>query len=249
MGPEPAPLLPRYDVLARQDGQRAMRARKVNCNYFQMIENSVDQNHLKWLHRGLTTPNWEDGEINPQIFEHGVLNTYKRRVNGQNWAHVNFFVMPTMNKTGNVEEGHPTEHRASSSCEVMRWRVPIDDFSTIHYTVEFATVVDGKLTAKLMKDRSAEGVQETKPGEYRWSEEIGWIAREDQDRAAQESQGAIYDRTTEHLVTTDKGVILLRRIYKEGIDGLMQGKDPLGIIREPAKNELIRLRPYEEMLG
>ena len=28
MGPEPAPLLPRYDVLAREDGQRAMRARR-----------------------------------------------------------------------------------------------------------------------------------------------------------------------------------------------------------------------------
>src|SRR6478752_4648620 len=26
MGPEPAPLLPRYDVLAREDGRRAMRA-------------------------------------------------------------------------------------------------------------------------------------------------------------------------------------------------------------------------------
>ena len=120
-----------------QDGQRAMRARIVNCNYFQMIENSVDQNHLKWLHRTAKTPTWDDGEINPQVFEHGVLNTYIRSVAGKRWAHVNFFVMPTMNKTGNVEEGHPTEHRASSSCEVMRWRVPIDDTRTIHYTVEF----------------------------------------------------------------------------------------------------------------
>ena len=32
---------------------------------------------------------------------------------------LNFFVMPTMNKTGNVEEGHPTEHRASSAGEVV----------------------------------------------------------------------------------------------------------------------------------
>ena len=248
MGPEPAPLLPRYDVLARQDGQRAMRARIVNCNYFQMIENSVDQNHLKWLHRGFTTPTWEDGEINPQIFDHGVLNTYTRRVAGKNWAHVNFFVMPTSNKTGNVEEGHPTEHTASSSCEVMRWRVPIDDTSTIHYTVEFANMVDGKITSKLMKDCSAEGVQDTVFGKYRWDDEIGWLAREDQDRAAQESQGVIFDRTTEHLVTTDKGVILLRKIYKDGIEAIKQGRDPLGVVRDPVKNELIRLEPREELL-
>src|SRR5919106_6148816 len=37
MGPEPAPLLPRYDVLVREDGVRARRARTVNCNFFQMI--------------------------------------------------------------------------------------------------------------------------------------------------------------------------------------------------------------------
>ena len=250
MGPEPAPLLPRYDVLARQDGQRAMRARIVNCNYFQMIENSVDQNHLKWLHRGLTTPTWEDGEINPQIFDHGVLNTYTRRVAGKNWAHVNFFVMPTINKTGNVEEGHPTEHRASSSCEVMRWRVPIDDTSTIHYTVEFANY--GRRQDHFEADEGLLGggcAGHCISVKYRWDEEIGWLAREDQDRAAQESQGVIFDRTTEHLVTTDKGVILLRKIYKDGMEAIKQGRDPLGVVRDPAKNELIRLEPREETVG
>jgi 5,5'-dehydrodivanillate O-demethylase len=213
-----------------------------------MIENSVDQNHLKWLHRTAKTPTWEDGEINPQVFEHGVLNIYTRRVADKRWAHVNFFVMPTMNKTGNVEEGHPTEHQASSSCEVMRWRVPMDDTRTIHYTVEFGAMVDGKINSKLMKDRSADGVQETVPGKYRWDDEIGWFAREDQDRAAQESQGAIFDRTTEHLVSTDKGVILLRRLYKENMEAVKQGRDPLGVIRDPAKNELIRLKPHEDLL-
>ena len=99
-----------------------------------------------------------------------------------------------------------------------------------------------------MKDRSADGVQETVLGKYRWDDEIGWFAREDQDRAAQESQGAIFDRTTEHLVSTDKGVILLRRIYKEGIEAVKQRRDPLGVIRDPAKNQLIRLKPHEDLL-
>ena len=250
MGPEPAPLLPRYDVLAREDGKRALRARIINCNYFQMIENSVDQNHLKWLHRTATTPTWEEGEINPQAFEHGVLNTYTRRAaDGNRWAHVNYFVMPTMNKTGNVEEGHPTEHRASSSCEVMRWRVPMDDTRTIHYTVEFGAIVDGRMSGTIMTDRSAEGVQETKPGVYRWDESIGWFGREDQDRAAQESQGPIFDRTTEHLGYTDRGVILLRRLYKESIEAVKEGRDPIGIIRDPEKNKLIRLIPHEDLLN
>jgi len=249
LGPEPAPLLPRYDVLAREDGIRAMRARTVNCNYFQMIENSVDQNHLKWLHRTATTPTWDEGEINPQVFEYGVLNTYTRRVaDGKSYAHVNFFVMPTMNKTGNVEEGHPTEHRASSAGEVMRWRVPIDDEHTAHFTVEFGALVDGKLVAKIMEDHAEKGVEATQPGVYRWDDSIGWFTRGDQDRVAQESQGAIYDRTTEHLGYTDRGVILLRRLYKESIEAVQKGLDPLGVVRDPAKNEMIRLKPYEDLL-
>ncbi len=249
LGPDPAPLLPRWDVLVREDGVRARRATTVHCNFFQMIENSVDQHHAKWLHRTPSTPTWDDGEINPQVFDYGVLNTYTRRVaDGKRYAHVNFFVMPTMNKTGNVEEGHPGEHQASSSGEVMRWRVPIDDTQTMHFTVEFGAVVDGRPAAKIMKDDSETGLQETQPGVYRWDDSIAWFARGDQDRAAQESQGPIYDRSTEHLGATDKGVIFLRRLYKESIEAVQKGLDPLGVIRDPAKNEMIRLMPREDVL-
>ena len=248
LGPEPAPLLPRYDVLVREDGVRARQARLVHCNYFQMIENSVDQHHLKWLHRTASTPAWDEGEIDPQPFELGIVNTYTRRVEGKKWAHVNFFVLPTMNKTGNVEEGHPTEHRASSAGEVMRWRVPVDDTRSMHFTVEFGAVAEGRPAPKIIEDRSEQGIVESKPGVYRWDDAIGWFARGDQDRAAQESQGAIYDRSAEHLAATDKGVILLRRLYRESIEAVEKGRDPLGVVRDPAKNEIIRLVPHEDLL-
>ncbi|HEY6201360.1 MAG TPA: Rieske 2Fe-2S domain-containing protein [Candidatus Binatia bacterium] len=247
LGPDPAPLLPRWDVLVREDGQRARQGRLVHCNFFQMIENSVDQHHLKWLHRTSTTPTWDDGEINPQPFDYGIVNTYTRRVDGKKWAHVNYFVFPTMNKTGNVEEGHPTEHRASSAGEVMRWRVPVDDACSMHFTVEFGAARDGE-PVKIMEDRSEQGIVDTKQGVYRWDDSIGWLARADQDRAAQESQGTIYDRSTEHLGATDKGVILLRRLYRESIEAVQKGRDPIGVVRDPAKNEILRLVPHEDLL-
>ena len=184
-----------------------------------------------------------------QPFEHGIVNSYTRNVDGKQWSHVNYFVMPTMNKTGNVEEGHPTEHRASSAGEVMRWRVPVDDTCSMHFTVEFGAVRDGKPVAKIMEDRSDQGIVETKQGVYRWDDSIGWFARGDQDRAAQESQGTIYDRSTEHLGATDKGVILLRRLYRESIEAVQSGRDPLGVVRDPAKNEMIRLIPHEDQLS
>jgi hypothetical protein len=114
--------------------------------------------------------------------------------------------------------------------------------------VEFGAMVEGKPAAKIMQDDSAAGVVESQAGIYQWDESIGWFARGDQDRLAQESQGPIYDRTTEHLAYTDRGVILLRRLYKESIEAVEKGRDPLGVIRDPAKNQLIRLMPHEDLL-
>jgi len=82
-------------------------------------------------------------------------------------------------------------------------------------------------------------------GKYRWDEETGWIARGDQDRCAQESQGPIFDRSGEHLGVSDEGVILLRRMFKESIEAVQDGQDPVGIVRDAAKNQMITIVPGE----
>ena len=51
LGPAPAPLLPRYDVLAREDWVRRVEVHPVlDCNWLQPMENAVDPAHLYWLH-------------------------------------------------------------------------------------------------------------------------------------------------------------------------------------------------------
>ena len=43
LGPEPAPLLPMWDVLAREDGNRTVEVHEpLNCNWLQCQENSLD---------------------------------------------------------------------------------------------------------------------------------------------------------------------------------------------------------------
>jgi hypothetical protein len=51
------------------------------------------------------------------------------------------------------------------------------------------------------------------------------------------TQGDISDRTTERLGTSDKGVILYRNLLMEQIEKVERGEDPMGVIRDPAKNE------------
>ena len=51
LGPEPRPLLPRWDVLCWENGKRWIEKHEVyNCNWLQPMENSVDPSHLYWLH-------------------------------------------------------------------------------------------------------------------------------------------------------------------------------------------------------
>jgi len=55
MGPEPAPLLPLYDLLRLEDGVRMIQVGNVNANWMNHVENIVDISHLAWLH-GYTFP-------------------------------------------------------------------------------------------------------------------------------------------------------------------------------------------------
>ena len=105
-------------------------------------------------------------------------------------------------------------------------------------------LIDGK-AAKIPPDQAEKGLLDSVHGQYRWDEETGWIARGDQDRCAQESQGAIFDRTQEHLGVSDEGVILLRKMFKQSIEAVQRGEDPVGIIRDPAKNQILRWVPAE----
>jgi hypothetical protein len=53
-----------------------------------------------------------------------------------------------------------------------------------------------------------------------------------------EQQGAIADRTSEHLGASDGGIILMRRMMRESLDAVAQGRDPLCVIRDPAKQNI-----------
>ena len=63
--------------------------------------------------------------------------------------------MPNMNKVGyHLNEDHPAAFAAThEGYEALRWRVPVDDTNTMHFTLYFAPMVDGKVSAKVPKDQ------------------------------------------------------------------------------------------------
>ena len=62
-----------------------------------------------------------------------------------------------------------------------------------------------------------------------------------QDFVAWVAQGAIADRTKEHLGESDRGVILLRRRMLEEAAVVAKGGDPKAVLRDPAKNVALAL--------
>ena len=66
---------------------------------------------------------------------------------------------------------------------------------------------------------------------------------------AWETQGAITDRTREHLGVGDEGIILLRKLLREQLEIVQQGLDPIGVVRDPQKNRVIEFDAINERIG
>lgn len=245
MGPAPAPLLPRWDVLTWENGRRLVQKHEVyNCNWLQPMENSVDPSHLYWLHGDTAhlAPSVgryeEDHEFIP--FEYGI---HKRRTTpGKNPGeppvvdqHPLLFPITLRHVFKAVKTTGDVLHN-------VQIRVPVDDAHTQVFVVYFTPDERAKSPADGDTPWEYFPIRDEK-GEYRLTEVLI------QDAMAWETQGAPTDRTQEHLGVGDEGIILLRKILREQIDVVKKGGEPLGIVRDPNQNKLIEFDVINERMG
>ncbi len=223
-GPEPAPLLPGYDLLVRQDGGRVVGAGEEHCNWLQRAENSVDQSHLTALHASAyphlalkrSTMDWQRTWYGIRIETQIVAASAPK---------ISHWLFPAHTRHTTARKGEKPDH-------ALRFRVPANDTKTTTFWVKFYPQDPPGLCTK--------GLTKREPGVYQRIEDGWWgIDSHEQDTAAQESQGPIYDRSQEHLAASDRGLVLLREMIKDCIDGVSQGRDPVGVIRDPGQNEMI----------
>ena len=64
-----------------------------------------------------------------------------------------------------------------------------------------------------------------------------------QDHMAWETPGPIADRAKEHLGEGDRGIIMFPKLLRDQIQAVQNGGDPIGVNRDPAKDETIRMIP------
>jgi 5,5'-dehydrodivanillate O-demethylase oxygenase subunit len=224
MGPEPAPLLPLYDVLRMEDGVKEVQVQNVHANWMNHVENIVDISHLAWLH-GYTFPAYGGRKVTYhwERTEFGANNVML--VEGIDDTHISCYGFPTINRFA-----LPPVDPSGELVRSMIYRVPADDVSTLLYFIRFYP--SDKRSFHTSK-------REVKLGEYKPLANDWWgIDVNDQDRMAVEQQGVIADRPNEHLGTSDGGIVLMRRMMRESLALIEEGKDPLYIIRDPAKQRV-----------
>jgi 5,5'-dehydrodivanillate O-demethylase oxygenase subunit len=236
MGPEPAPLLPRYDVLA-WDGYRDHWSVMLPCNWLQCQENSLDPVHYEWLHRY-----WGSYQINRQKseeeraawdrwtvakgrhhvkvgfdrFKYGVIK--RRLLDGENeedewWRVGHPILFPNVLRVGR-DRWH-----------AFQYRIPVDDTHTLHLTYTVRIPEPGQVVKQDVVPFTEVPLY-NENGRVKDDYVIG------QDQLAWVIQGAISDRPTEHLGVTDVGLIMFRRMLDEQMKIVEDGGDPLNVHRE-----------------
>jgi len=227
MGPEPAPLLPNYDLLARMDMDRTLYAAWEHCNWLQRAENGVDKYHSMALHAPVypTIALKRPAEVRWEQKWYGFRMSAQYPSKAENVSH---HIFPSHTRRYNARVGERPSH-------YLHLRVPVDDVDTITYFVRAVETEDGREGQVTVK-----GMENLPRGVYARVEDGWWrLTSHEQDRAAQESQGAITDRTREFLGTSDRGIVMLRKLLLDSIDAVENGRDPFGLLRDPKDNQLI----------
>jgi 5,5'-dehydrodivanillate O-demethylase len=229
IGPSPAPELPRFDVYV-MNGWRDIGHCTIPCNWLQIMENSVDPHHVEWLHgqyfeflgrqQGFDAPKTFQRRHAKVAFDEFEFGINKRRL-----------YVGQSEDSDDWKVGHPvvfpyTMRVGGAGAEQMQIRVPIDDTTTwwILYTCHAP-----------LGDASTVGPDGPIPAyEIPWIREDGTYVTdyvEGQDIMVWVTQGAIADRTQEHIGTSDVGVIKLRRMFKEALAKVEAGEDPPAVVR------------------
>jgi phenylpropionate dioxygenase-like ring-hydroxylating dioxygenase large terminal subunit len=244
--PEKKPVLPRFDILENLGPHEEIRpymgafgATGDNSmpvapySWLHMNDNVMDPFHVYVLHSTFTGVQFANQfALMPKVdfftTEEGVCYSAKRVLeDGREYDRISSWIMPNIMSVPNPID--ITQERSN----MVTWSLPVDDS---HFTMATASRVPKadpaglfanggfRFNGKLWHEMTLAEHQNT-PGDYE----------------AQAGQGPISLHTEEHLTTSDRGIIMQRRILKQQIKIVAEGGDPVGVAYDPSK-ALVKIR-------
>ncbi|MGV3571607.1 MAG: Rieske 2Fe-2S domain-containing protein [Ramlibacter sp.] len=230
--PEKKPVLPRYECLEVLAPGEFLEAddhsiggggpQVIPCNWLQHYENLVDPFHVVVLHSSFSGTQFvPEMAVMPEVTwdtaDHSVRTLSVRQLpDGRTFRRISEAGLPTLRVIPNPRVGK------FGPVESLGWILPIDDHSFRIYVVGRVTEqgelhrMRSRLGGKLWEELTEEEHQ-VYPGDYE----------------AMVSQGAIAKHSEEHLATTDRGIVMLRRLLQRQLEALAQGRDPAGVSFDP----------------
>lgn len=260
LGPdsENPPPLPKYNALSDFAGKRSLEAtRQFNYSWFNFIENGADPVHFSILHRA--DPN--DGTWRSWFFNYrdvplfdAVETSYGMKVVSRKpgptpdteYVDEKSIALPSVMQIGDTEFTHfnkPKEALAAGSHNAhIMFVTPNDDESFTLYTVNHYTGDDPEFFDKLAPSRRVEAAAQKKPYDTRPFAPFRGSVRTE-DIACQTTQPKLGQRH-EQLGTSDKGVILIRKLILAGIEAVRKGKTPKGVVAAERADELVAIDSF-----
>lgn len=226
--PERKPVLPRYECLEVMDEGEFLEAddrsiggggpQVIPCNWLQHYENLVDPFHVVILHGRFSGTQFVDQmAVMPQVTwdtqAHSVRTLSVRQLpDGKTLRRISEAGLPTLRVIPNPRIGR------AGRVESLGWVLPIDDHHFRIYVVgrvreagelhKMRSRLGGKLWEEL-----TEAEHQRFPGDYE----------------AMVSQGPVAHHSEEHLATSDRGIVMLRRLLQKQLDAVAAGHDPAGV--------------------
>lgn len=228
MGPKAEePAFPNYEWANLPPDRTYVAKSFLDCSWLQGLEGECDSAHLNFLHRIFGATGYEELYLEkyPEYFtedtDFGVRMVATRDAGDDVYFRVSSFVMP-------LSVWVPARDR-----EVHMY-VPIDDGSSWRWDF-------GMSRAPISPDAEIPRRDQIGPGfmRYRNASNDYQIDREEQktstflglgpnflghDAMATETMGHVYDRTTEHLGVSDKGVIAVRGFLLKAVAAYQKGQ-------------------------
>ena len=234
--PDKQPLFPRFDILEREGwklfGYRNMsRGAVADCNWLQIQENAMDPIHTAFLHSTISTRHFTDiyatlPQLDFKETPHGMKYVRTAKLpSGLTFERVQEAYVPNMRS---IADNLTPDRAHSERSTLIGWWVPVDNTHTIGFHVEAYDANDKEkvTTFSRAKEGRTAGTQE-KHRDYADTQ------RNPDDKEAQVSQRPIAVHALEHLGTTDRGVVMFRRLLRRAVEEMKAGRDPQNVFRDP----------------
>jgi phthalate 4,5-dioxygenase oxygenase subunit len=249
--PAEQPPVPDFELVRTPSTHHFASKTREDCNFLQALEGGVDPTHATILHNEkigdksfLSDFRSIVAELEIDITDYGIFYAgVREHGDDEQWVRGYHYIMPSYHMRGTVDAVFWGRAEATPTINGHIW-VPIDDASTWSYNFMYSYDPAQPISREQAiydETRMGRGPDDLLPGyiprrnkgndyeidrvKQKETSFTGIAGVNTQDFVLQEGMGRIVDRSQEHLGTTDRVIIALRRVLLDALARQERGEE------------------------